>query len=57
VGAVLLEGAAVLPFAPNAPKQWICLQTQTTASTLSVALVKMDCAGRRKEAVRKRSRK
>lgn len=49
VRAVLLEGAAVLSFTPNTPKQRICLQTQTTASTLGVALVQMDCAGGRKE--------
>lgn len=27
VGAVLLEGAAVLAFTPNTAKQWVCLQT------------------------------
>lgn len=54
VGAVLLEGAAVLSFTPNAPKQRVCLQTQTAASTLGVALVEMDCAGGRKETERRR---
>lgn len=49
VGAVLLEGAAVLSFTPYTPKQRVCLQTQTTASTLGVAFVQMDCAGGRKE--------
>lgn len=57
VGAVLLEGAAVLSFTPYTPKQRVCLQTQTTASTLGVAFVQMDCAGGRKEAQRKRKRK
>lgn len=42
VGTVLFECAAVLSFAPNASKQRVCLQTQTTASTLGVALVQMD---------------
>lgn len=42
VGAVLLEGAAVLSFTPDAPEQRVCFQTQTAASTLGVALVKMD---------------
>lgn len=49
VRAVLLEGAAVLSFTPNTPKQGVCLQTQTTASTLCVALVQMDCSGGRRE--------
>ncbi len=44
VGAVLFEGAAVLPFTPNTPEQPVCLQTQAAASTLGVALVQMDCA-------------
>lgn len=57
VGAVLLEGTAVLSFAPNTPKQWVCLQTQTAASTLGVALVQMDCAGERKKTERGRKRK
>ncbi len=48
VGAVLFEGAAVLSFTPNASKQWVCLQTQTAAPTLGVALVQMDCAGGRR---------
>lgn len=39
VGAVLLEGAAVLSFTPYTPKQRVCLQTQTTASTLGITLV------------------
>lgn len=42
VRAVLFEGAAVLPFTPNAPKQWVRLQTQTTASTLGITLVQVD---------------
>lgn len=46
---MLLEGAAVLSFAPNAPKQWVCFQTQTTASALGVTLVQMDCRRKRKE--------
>lgn len=41
VRAVLLEGAAVLPFTPNAPKEWVGLQTQTTASALGIALVQV----------------
>lgn len=41
VRAVLLEGAAVLPFTPNAPKERVGLQTQTTASTLGIALVQV----------------
>lgn len=49
VRAVLLEGAAVLSFTPDTAKQGVCLQTQTTASTLRVALVQMDCSGRRRE--------
>lgn len=49
VGAVLLEGAAVLSLAPHAPKERVRLQTQTAASTLGVALVQMDCGGGRKE--------
>lgn len=53
----MLEGAAVLSFAPNTPKQWVCLQTQTTASTLGVALVQMDCAGERKKTKRGGKRK
>lgn len=57
VGAVLLEGAAVLSFAPNTPKQWVCLQTQTAASTLGVALVQMDYAGERKKTERDGKRK
>lgn len=48
-GAVLLEGAAVLSFAPNTPEQWVCFQTQSTASTLGVTLIKVDCAGGKKE--------
>lgn len=42
VGAVLFQGAAVLPFAPNAPKERVCLQTQTTASALGITLVQVD---------------
>lgn len=49
VGAVLFEGAAVLSFAPNTPKQWVRLQTQATASTLCVALVQMNCADEEKK--------
>lgn len=56
VGAMLLEGTAVLSFTPNTPKQRVCLQTQATASTLSVALVQVDCAGGRKETERRRER-
>lgn len=58
VGAVLFEGAAVLPFTPNTPEQPVCLQTQTAASTLGVALVQMDCAevGGRKERGREKKR-
>lgn len=42
VRAVLFEGAAVLPFTPDAPKQRVRLQTQTTASTLGITLVQVD---------------
>lgn len=42
VRAVLLEGAAVLSFTPNAPKQRVCLQTQAAAPTLGVTLVQVD---------------
>lgn len=45
MGAVLLEGAAVLSFTPDTPKQRVCLQTQTAASSLGVTFVQMDCAG------------
>lgn len=41
VRAVLLESAAVLPFTPNAPKEWVSLQTQTAASALGIALVQV----------------
>lgn len=58
VGAVLLEGAAVLSFTPNAPKQRVCLQTQTTTSTLGIALIQMDCArGRNEMQIKKREDK
>lgn len=43
VRAVLLEGAAVLSFTPNAPKQRICLQAQAAAPALGVTLVQVDC--------------
>lgn len=50
VRAVLLEGAAVLSFTPDAPKQRICLQTQTAAPALGVTLVQVDCErGKRNE--------
>lgn len=57
VGAMLLEGAAVLSFTPNTPKQWVCLQTQTAASTLGVALVQMDYAGGRNKMGSRKERK
>lgn len=40
---VLLEGAAVLSFAPHAAKLRIGLETQTAASALGIALVQMHC--------------
>lgn len=57
VGAVLLQGATVLSFTPNAPEQRVCLQTQTAASSLGVTLVQMDCAGGRKGLDRRREGK
>lgn len=42
---MLLEGAAVLAFAPHAAKQRVGLQTQTAAPALGVALVQMHCGG------------
>ena len=46
VRAVLLQGAAVLPFAPDTPKQRVRLQTHAAAAALGVALVQMDCVER-----------
>lgn len=57
VGAVLLEGAAVVSFTPHTSKQRVRLQTQTAAPTLGVALVQMDCAGGRKETERTKTRR